>query len=115
MSVNHPVSSSRNAFAALKSDAARSGQRAVVVERRYVGGFCPNIASGAELVLGSGNFVAPKTLEVQLNDGGTRRLTGDKVFINVGSRAAIPSVPGPRKRGRSRMSRHWTWIMHPRT
>jgi pyruvate/2-oxoglutarate dehydrogenase complex dihydrolipoamide dehydrogenase (E3) component len=29
-----------------------------------------------------------------LNDGGTRRLTGDKVFIDVGSHAAIPSVPG---------------------
>jgi len=131
---------------------ARSGQRVAVVERRYVGGSCPNIAcmpsknevygariaylvrhaaqfgtitgpvtidmakvlqrkrdmvereiashlagfksSGAEVVMGSGNFVAPKTLEVRLNDGGVRRLTGDKVFLNVGSRAAIPSVPG---------------------
>jgi pyruvate/2-oxoglutarate dehydrogenase complex dihydrolipoamide dehydrogenase (E3) component len=44
--------------------------------------------------MGSGNFVAPKTLEVQLNDGGTRRLTGDKVFIDVGSHAAMPSIPG---------------------
>ena len=131
---------------------ARSGQRVAVVERRYVGGSCPNIAcmpsknevygariaylvrhaaqfgtitgpvtidmakvlqrkrdmvereiashlaefksSGAELVIGSGNFVAPKTLEVRLNDGGVRRLTGDKVFLNVGSRAAMPSIPG---------------------
>jgi len=31
--------------------------------------------------------VAPKTLEVQLNDGGTRRLTDEKVFIDVGSHA----------------------------
>jgi pyruvate/2-oxoglutarate dehydrogenase complex dihydrolipoamide dehydrogenase (E3) component len=131
---------------------ARSGQRVAVVERRYIGGSCPNIAcmpsknevwgariayltrhaaqfgtitgpvtidmarvrqrkrdmvereiaahlapftsSGAELVMGSGNFVAPKTLEVQLNDGGTRRLIGDKVFLNVGSRAAMPDIPG---------------------
>jgi pyruvate/2-oxoglutarate dehydrogenase complex dihydrolipoamide dehydrogenase (E3) component len=51
-------------------------------------------SSGSELVIGGGNFVAPKTLEVQLNDGGTRRLTGDKVFINVGSHAAMPSIPG---------------------
>ena len=29
-------------------------------------------ASGAELIMGEGRFVAPKTLEVQLNDGGTR-------------------------------------------
>jgi pyruvate/2-oxoglutarate dehydrogenase complex dihydrolipoamide dehydrogenase (E3) component len=50
--------------------------------------------SGAELVMGSGRFVAPKTLEVSLNDGGTRTLTGAQVFINVGTHAAIPSVPG---------------------
>src|ERR1700685_3090314 len=131
---------------------ARSGQRVAVVERRYIGGSCPNIAcmpsknevwgarlaylvrhaaqfgtitgpvttdmvkvrqrkrdmvereiaahlapfksSGAEVVMGSGNFVAPKTLEVQLKDGGTRRLTGDKVYIDVGSQAAVPSIPG---------------------
>ena len=45
-----------------------------------------------------GNFVAPKTLDVQLNDGGTRRLAGDKVFIDVGSRAAMPSIPAPLER-----------------
>jgi pyruvate/2-oxoglutarate dehydrogenase complex dihydrolipoamide dehydrogenase (E3) component len=131
---------------------APSGQRVAVVERRYIGGSCPNIAcmpsknevwsariayltrraaqfgtitgpvttdmakvrqrkramverevadhispfksSGAELIMGRGNLVAPKMLEVQLNDGGTRLLTGDKVFLNVGSRAAIPSIPG---------------------
>jgi len=50
--------------------------------------------SGAELIMGTGRFVAPKTLEVRLNDGGTRLLTGDKVFLNVGTHAAIPSVPG---------------------
>jgi pyruvate/2-oxoglutarate dehydrogenase complex dihydrolipoamide dehydrogenase (E3) component len=51
-------------------------------------------SSGAELILGAGRFVAPKTLEVRLNDGGTRVLTGDQVFLNVGTHAAIPSVPG---------------------
>src|SRR5262249_1926059 len=50
--------------------------------------------SGVELILGAGRFVAPKTLEVQLDDGGTRVLVGDKVFINVGTHAAIPRVPG---------------------
>jgi pyruvate/2-oxoglutarate dehydrogenase complex dihydrolipoamide dehydrogenase (E3) component len=50
--------------------------------------------SGAELVMGTGRFVAPKTLEVRLNDGGTRVLAGDRVFLNVGTHAAIPSVPG---------------------
>jgi pyruvate/2-oxoglutarate dehydrogenase complex dihydrolipoamide dehydrogenase (E3) component len=50
--------------------------------------------SGAELIMGSGRFVAPKTLEVRLNDGGTRVLAGDQVFINVGTHAVIPSIPG---------------------
>ena len=131
---------------------AQSGRRTAVVERRWIGGSCPNIAcmpskneianakvahlarhgaehgavagsitidmatvrrrkremverqiaahlqkykaSGAELIMGSGRFVAPKTLEVILNDGGTRVLAGDKVFLDVGTHAAIPNVPG---------------------
>jgi pyruvate/2-oxoglutarate dehydrogenase complex dihydrolipoamide dehydrogenase (E3) component len=51
-------------------------------------------ASGAELIMGSGCFVAPKTLEVKLNDGGARVLAADKVFLNVGTHAAIPNAPG---------------------
>jgi pyruvate/2-oxoglutarate dehydrogenase complex dihydrolipoamide dehydrogenase (E3) component len=131
---------------------ARAGRRTAVVERRYVGGSCPNIAcmpsknevwsarvahfvrhaaefgttvgsvatdmakvrqrkremvehevalhlknyreSGAELIMGSGRFVGPKTLEVQLNDGGTRVLMAEQVFLNLGSHAAMPAVPG---------------------
>jgi pyruvate/2-oxoglutarate dehydrogenase complex dihydrolipoamide dehydrogenase (E3) component len=50
--------------------------------------------SGTELIMGEGRFVAPKTLEVSLNGGGKRLLAGDQVFINVGTHAAIPDVPG---------------------
>src|SRR6266403_3183186 len=133
-------------------DLARSGRRTAVVERRWIGGSCPNIncmpskneiwsahvayvarhgaefgttsdrvavdmvkvrqrkrdmvdrqvdahlraykESGAELIMGTGRFVAPKTLEVRLNGGGTRELAGDQVFLNIGTHAAIPSVPG---------------------
>ena len=50
--------------------------------------------SGTELIMGSGRFVAPKTLEVHLNDGGTRVLTGDQIFLNVGTHPTIPDVPG---------------------
>jgi pyruvate/2-oxoglutarate dehydrogenase complex dihydrolipoamide dehydrogenase (E3) component len=50
--------------------------------------------SGAELIMGTGRFVAPKTLEVSLNDGGARTLVGAQVFLNVGTHAAIPNVPG---------------------
>jgi pyruvate/2-oxoglutarate dehydrogenase complex dihydrolipoamide dehydrogenase (E3) component len=131
---------------------AQSGHRTAVVERRWIGGACPNIAcmpskneianakvahlarhgaehgavtgsitidmatvrrrkremverqiaahlqkynaSGAELIMGSGRFVALKTLEVILNGGGTRVLAGDKVFLDIGTHAAIPNVPG---------------------
>jgi pyruvate/2-oxoglutarate dehydrogenase complex dihydrolipoamide dehydrogenase (E3) component len=50
--------------------------------------------SGVELIMGSGRFVAPKTLEVRLNDGGTRVLAADQIFLNLGTRATIPDVPG---------------------
>jgi pyruvate/2-oxoglutarate dehydrogenase complex dihydrolipoamide dehydrogenase (E3) component len=54
-----------------------------------------NRATGVELIMGNGRFVAPKTIEVRLNDGGgTRTLAGEKVFLNLGSHAAIPNIPG---------------------
>jgi pyruvate/2-oxoglutarate dehydrogenase complex dihydrolipoamide dehydrogenase (E3) component len=131
---------------------AQSGQQAVVVERRWVGGSCPNVnclpskneiwsakvadlvhhatrfgvtpgsassdmaavrkrkremvegliamhlerykATGAELVMGEAKFTDSKTLDVKLNDGGTRTLTGERIFLNLGTRGSIPSVPG---------------------
>ncbi|KZC42001.1 MULTISPECIES: mercuric reductase [Rhodanobacter] len=131
---------------------ARAGHRVAVIERRWIGGSCPNIAclpsknvihsahvaslvrrgkefgiaagpvgidmagvrerkrtmvnelitihrnnyanSGAELIMGEGRFIAPKTIEVQLQDGGTRVLSGELVYLNLGTRAAIPDVPG---------------------
>ena len=131
---------------------AKKGKRAVVIERKWIGGSCPNIAclpskniihsakvasyffrseefgiskenvridmaavrdrkrkmvaglvdmhlenykkSGAELVLGSGRFVAPKTVEVALTDGGMRTFQGENVVINTGTRATIDPTPG---------------------
>src|SRR5438552_13970 len=51
-------------------------------------------ASGAELVMGEARFTEPKTVQVTLNAGGTRLLRGERVFINVGTRASMPDVPG---------------------
>jgi pyruvate/2-oxoglutarate dehydrogenase complex dihydrolipoamide dehydrogenase (E3) component len=51
-------------------------------------------ASGTELVMGEARFTGPKTVVVKLNDGGTRTLEGDRVFLNVGTRASRPDVPG---------------------
>jgi pyruvate/2-oxoglutarate dehydrogenase complex dihydrolipoamide dehydrogenase (E3) component len=50
--------------------------------------------TGAELVMGEARFTEPKTVEVSLNAGGTRLLRGERVFLNVGTRATIPDVPG---------------------
>ena len=124
----------------------------MVVERKYVGGSCPNIAclpskniihsakvaslfyrsdefgiskenvhinmgtvrerkrqmvrnlvdihldnykkSGAELVMGTGRFVGPKTIEVELTAGGTRTFRGKNVVINTGTRATLEPIPG---------------------
>src|SRR4029450_1145120 len=131
---------------------ALAGRRTAVVERKYIGGSCPNIAcmpskkvicrakanwfarhgaeygiqtgpvatdmrgvfnrkrkmvegevrfhvdrfkvTGAELISGEARFVAPKTVEVQLNDGGRGVIIGERVFLDLGSRSAIPDVPG---------------------
>jgi pyruvate/2-oxoglutarate dehydrogenase complex dihydrolipoamide dehydrogenase (E3) component len=45
------------------------------------------------LIVGHGRFVAPKTLEVSL-EGGTRLLTGDQIFLNLGTQPAIPPITG---------------------
>ena len=51
-------------------------------------------ASGAELIYGVARFVGPRTAEVELREGGTRTLCGDRVLLDLGSRAAIPETPG---------------------
>src|SRR3982075_1688226 len=51
-------------------------------------------AEGLEFILGEGRFVGPKTIEVRLTPGGTRRLEGERVFLNLGTHAAIPDIPG---------------------
>jgi len=51
-------------------------------------------ASGAELIYGVARFVGPRAVEIELRDGGTRRMQGDRVFLDLGSRAAIPEVSG---------------------
>ncbi|MBC8740321.1 mercuric reductase [Paraburkholderia sp. UCT31] len=54
------------------------------------------IASGMALVLGTGRFIAPRTIEVRMNEGGERVIQGEHVFINTGTTAAVPDVPGLR-------------------
>jgi pyruvate/2-oxoglutarate dehydrogenase complex dihydrolipoamide dehydrogenase (E3) component len=44
--------------------------------------------------MGFGRFIAEKTVEVALNDGGTRTLRSDRIFLDTGSRATIDPIPG---------------------
>src|SRR5882724_9080309 len=134
---------------------AKKGMKTAVIERKYIGGSCPNIAclpsknvihsakvasyfrrseefgitkdnwkinmaavrerkrrmvaglvdmhmenykkSGAELVMGSGRFIGPKTIEVASSNGGVRVLRGKRVVINTGTRATIETTPGLRE------------------
>ncbi|HWZ26770.1 MAG TPA: FAD-dependent oxidoreductase [Verrucomicrobiae bacterium] len=131
---------------------ASEGKNVVVVDRKYIGGSCPNIAclpskniihsakvasyfrrskefgithdgfaidmtgvrerkrgmvrglndmymenyrnTGAEFILGTGRFVAPKTVEVTLADGAARQLRGTNVIVSTGTRAALEKIPG---------------------
>src|SRR6059036_1356904 len=131
---------------------AAQGKRVAVVDRKYIGGSCPNIAclpskniihsakvvdyfrrskefgiahdgftiemsgvrdrkrkmvvglnemymenyrkTGAEFILCTGRFVAPRTVEVRLADGTTRQLRGANVIVSTGTRAALETIPG---------------------
>jgi pyruvate/2-oxoglutarate dehydrogenase complex dihydrolipoamide dehydrogenase (E3) component len=49
---------------------------------------------GLDLLMGEARFVDHKVMEVRLNEGGTRRLTANKVFINTGTRPSKPQIDG---------------------
>jgi pyruvate/2-oxoglutarate dehydrogenase complex dihydrolipoamide dehydrogenase (E3) component len=131
---------------------ARSGVRTAVVERRWIGGSCPNTnclpskneiwsarvanlirraeefgittgrfaidmprvvarkremvdglialhrdlykASGAELIMGEARLIGTKSVRVALNEGGEVTIKADRLFLNLGTHATIPDVPG---------------------
>lgn len=74
---------------------------AVIQRKRTVVQFMRDInlhnletALGHELIIGTGRFVAPKTIEVIIAEGNPRYLTAERFFINTGTRPLIPSIPG---------------------
>ena len=80
---------------AVKTDMEKVRQRKQnMVEREIEAHLKAYQESGAELIMGSGRFTAPRTLEILLNSGEVRTVTGDRVVINVGTHAAIPDIPG---------------------
>ena len=53
--------------------------------------------SGAALIYGQAAFLGPKNVEVQLNEGGVRRLTAETIIINTGARPRTPEFEGAEK------------------
>jgi pyruvate/2-oxoglutarate dehydrogenase complex dihydrolipoamide dehydrogenase (E3) component len=51
-------------------------------------------ANGLEFVLGEGRFIAPRTIEVCLAAGGSRRIEAERVFLDLGTRAIVPDIAG---------------------
>jgi len=52
--------------------------------------------SNVDLIFGEARFTAPKTVEVRTKDGTVRSLTADTIFINAGTRTAVPEIEGLR-------------------
>jgi len=52
------------------------------------------IDSGMDFILGEAKFVGPSTVDVALNDGGTRTLRGSDVVVNLGTEPLLPDIEG---------------------
>jgi pyruvate/2-oxoglutarate dehydrogenase complex dihydrolipoamide dehydrogenase (E3) component len=50
--------------------------------------------AGVEVIMGTARFVGPRTVAVEHEGVDTRVLFGERVFLNVGTRATLPDVPG---------------------
>tara|TARA_Y100001949_G_scaffold176667_1_gene191420 strand:+ start:10053 stop:12293 length:2241 start_codon:yes stop_codon:yes gene_type:complete len=49
---------------------------------------------GVEVIQGYARVVDPWTVEIQLSDGGTQRLTTRSIVLATGARPAVPPIPG---------------------
>ena len=49
---------------------------------------------GLDVYMGEASFTGEKTITVALNEGGTRELTADQIFINTGTEPRFPPVDG---------------------
>jgi probable pyridine nucleotide-disulfide oxidoreductase len=53
-----------------------------------------NSVPGLDFILGTGRFLGTGEVEVVQNDGVIRHLTSERMFIDTGTRPAIPTLPG---------------------
>jgi pyruvate/2-oxoglutarate dehydrogenase complex dihydrolipoamide dehydrogenase (E3) component len=51
-------------------------------------------AAGLEFLLGEGRFAAPRTIKVRLATGGARLIEAERVFLDLGTYATVPDIPG---------------------
>jgi pyruvate/2-oxoglutarate dehydrogenase complex dihydrolipoamide dehydrogenase (E3) component len=49
---------------------------------------------GVDLLFGTASFSGSKTIDVRMNDGSTRQLGGELIFINAGARLSLPRMEG---------------------
>ena len=47
-----------------------------------------------EFLLGEGRLTGPRTVEVRLAQGGTRTFEAERLFLNLGTHASVPDIPG---------------------
>ena len=47
-----------------------------------------------EVIFGEAKFIEPKVVEVRGRDGGHRRLTAERIFVNAGARPSVPRLEG---------------------
>lgn len=73
--------------------AAVAGRTAAVVNEMIALNQKGFDASGLELVLGWGRFVAPRVIEVAVETG-PRWLTAPAIYLNLGTVAAVPAILG---------------------
>jgi len=75
-------------------DEVRRRKQDVVDSFRDAGVRGVTSTDGLELVYGEARFTADRTLEIALRDGGSRTISADAVFLNVGGRPAPAEFPG---------------------
>jgi pyruvate/2-oxoglutarate dehydrogenase complex dihydrolipoamide dehydrogenase (E3) component len=49
---------------------------------------------GVEIIRGEASFTAPEEIKVTIKDGGEKRITGNYIFIDTGTRPADPDIDG---------------------
>ncbi len=72
----------------------RQRKRAIVESFRSANEKGIEKTNNLELIYGEAGFAGPKTVSVKLKSGNQRTLSADQFFINAGTRASRPGLPG---------------------